>query len=74
MASPIEPSPADIRNGLNPAEVDALTMQLHSLSCVVLGAPDSLASTEHRNVDRAKARFILLGLREAGWSLTRAAR
>lgn len=73
MTSPAEASPADIRNGLDPAEVDALAMQLHSLSCVVMGMPDSLSSPEHRASDRAKARFLLLGLRESGWSMTKAA-
>lgn len=74
MASPTEASPADIRNGLDPVEVDALAMQLHSLSCVVLGAPGALSSPDHAIFDRTRARFILLGLREWGWSLTKAGR
>lgn len=73
MASEIAASPADIRNNLDPTHVDALATQLHSLSCVILGAPDTLGSPEHRNFDRTRARFLLLGLREAGWVMSRGA-
>lgn len=60
------PSPADIRNDLDPDAVDALADQLHTLSCVPLAGQPQEWPTEHRGADRSKARFVLMGLRDDG--------
>ena len=65
------PSPADARCDLDPATVDALADQLHTLSCVPLIGHTAKPTPKHRDGDLAKARFLLLGLREAGWTLVR---
>jgi hypothetical protein len=59
-------SPADIRNNLDPAAVDALADQLHALSCVPLAGQPPEWPDEHRDTDRSKARFVLMGLRDDG--------
>ena len=64
-------SPADVRNNLDPAVVDALADQLHMLRCLVIGAPPQQWPDHHRDADRSHARFLLLGLRETGWQLVR---
>lgn len=58
-------SPADIRNNLDPGAVDALADQLHALNCLVIGDPPQEWPDSHRDADRSKARFVLMGLREA---------
>jgi hypothetical protein len=59
------PSPSEIRTGLDPAAVDALAEVLHTLLC-----PRGLLNGPTPR-DRARARFILLDLRERDWKLTR---
>jgi len=61
-----ESSAADVRNHLDPAAVDALADQLHALLCVPVAGPPPSWPENHRDGDRTKARFVLLGLREAG--------
>jgi hypothetical protein len=64
-------SPADLRNGLDPAAVDALAAQLHALRCAPLAGPDRRAhDPRHRDYDLSSSRFLLLGLRDTGWALT----
>lgn len=64
------PSPADLRCDLDPTTVDALADQLHALHCVPLIGSASF-TPQHRDYDLSRARFLLLGLRDAGWRLTR---
>lgn len=65
------PSPAETRNHLDPAAVDALAHQLHTLSCIPLCGPDTLRhSPRHTDYDRGRARFLLMGLHDTGWTLT----
>lgn len=77
------PSPADTRSGLDPEPVDALARQLHDMSCLavwevrrntlaVTQTPDAFwHDARHAEVDRGRARFILMGLTHTGWTLTR---
>lgn len=65
------PSLADVRCDLDPDTVDALADQLHTLSCVPLIGQAATPPPAHRDNDLSRARFVLLGLREAGWTLTR---
>lgn len=60
------PSPADIRNALDPSAVDAMADQLHRLSCAPLSGEVLEWPDEHCDADRSKARFVLMGLREDG--------
>lgn len=64
------PSPADIRCNLDPDTVDALADQLHTLNCTPLIGPARF-TPQHRDNDLSRARFLLTGLRDAGWNLTR---
>lgn len=65
-------SESESRNSLDPEHVDALAQQLHDLKCVSLwGGHDPLRTDpRHREVDRGRARFILMGLHDTGWTLT----
>lgn len=64
------PSPADVRCDLPPGTVDALADQLHTLNCTpLIGA--AKFTPQHRDYDLSRARFLLLGLRDAGWTVTR---
>jgi hypothetical protein len=60
---------ADERNGLDPAQVDALALQLHALHCRPMFSRQPSWDDRHWDGDRAKARFLLLGLRDDGWRL-----
>lgn len=77
MTQPIRPpSPAEARNTLNPSHVDALAAQLHDLTCRSLWQTQhstvTIRSVEdpflhdprHVELDQARARFLLIGLRE----------
>lgn len=67
-----DPSPADLRNNLTPQAVDALAQQLHLLRCFpILGRDPHIGDLTHADADRAHARFLLMGLRDTGWTLTR---
>lgn len=71
-AGPRPPSPADLRCALDPTAVDALAAQLHLLACVPLAGPDPhTGDTTHTDADRGYARFLLLGLRDTGWTVHR---
>jgi hypothetical protein len=67
---PQQASPADLRSNLDPAEVDALADQFHVLFCVNIAGQQPPWPKSHRDLDRSKARFVLMGLRDAGWRLT----
>jgi hypothetical protein len=54
------------RDGLDAAAVDALADQIHDLQCPAGSEP------RHREVDRGRARFLLMGAAVAGWHLHRA--
>lgn len=75
--APRPPSPADLRNHLNPTHVDALAAQLHQMTCLTLWGLTPTAYTiqtlndgtfrptpDHTDYDRSRARFLLTGLRE----------
>lgn len=66
------PSPAEIREDLHPDHVDALAQQLHDLNHAPLAGTDPLRrDPRHLEVDRGCARFVLMGLHDHGWTLTR---
>lgn len=69
---PREPSWSEERNNLDPDTVDALADQLHTLLCVPVVGRAPAVLPRHRENDLTKARFMLLGLREARWHLVRA--
>ncbi|MEU0078547.1 hypothetical protein ABZY58_11675 [Micromonospora tulbaghiae] len=64
------PSPADERCNLDPDTVDALADQLHVLNCTPL-IGDATFTPQHRDYDLARARHLLAGLADTGWTLTR---
>lgn len=69
--NPRPPSPADTRTHLDPTTVDALAHEYHTLHCLPLSGPDPTHDHHsHIDTDRAKARFLLMGLRQHGYTLT----
>lgn len=67
---PRDPSPADTRCDLDPELVDAVAGAVHNLHRPLDGSTPAYPDT-HEESDRSKARFILLGLRQAGWRIVR---
>lgn len=64
---PLDDDPALI---LHRRAVDALADQLHDMSCApTIGIDATRGDPRHRQVDLGRARFVLLGLRAAGWNL-----
>lgn len=69
MTTPADPldDPATV---LQRRAVDALADQLHDMSCApTIGIDATRGDPRHRQVDLGRARFVLLGLRAAGWQL-----
>lgn len=59
------PSPADLRNRLNPDHVHALAHTLHTFRCLRINGTDpTRGDPDHPAADLAAARFLLIGLRD----------
>lgn len=70
--APRPPSPAEQRLNFSPAAVDVLAARLHELQCphALIGCHHPPGTRDRTETERAAARFLLIGLRAHGYTLT----